>query len=353
MHGARIDDIHILRSCAILMVIMNHSWYNNFLPQWMRSGHTGVALFFVISGFLIARSAFSILEKTELSREFSYQFFCRRVSRIIPPAGVWLLAYIAYFTYRNYDWRPEVAAITTFTYNYALKSVPHAFGHYWSLIAEEHFYLLFAATFAVLVKRNWLVWTCVIGIVLVWFVGRPLALDAEHMTHARADSFMLGILLAHMARQQPWKPKSPVVLSILAVVAVLGLVQILGKFYAPRVDGHALLAVVCTVVVWIASLDANVVFPVPVLRQALVFMGERSYSMYLCHPLVVYWDNLLRSTSKLWLQQSVPIRVLISFAVVLLLSEISYQLLERRVGRVLLSWLSSRRPVWFYSQARA
>lgn len=326
------------------MVIVYHSWYKGFLPEWMRSGATGVGLFFVISGFVITRSAFDLLGKTASPREFTYLFFCRRVSRIIPPAGAWLLAYIAYFTYTGYDWRTEIVAIVTFTYNYVLKSVPHALGHYWSLIVEEHFYLLFAVTFAALVKRQWLVWVCLVCIVLVWFVGRPLALDAEHMTHARADSFLLGILIAYMSRQVTWKPQSPFVIDMMTVVAFLCLLQILGKFYAPRVDGYALLAVVCAAVVWIASLDADVIFPIPGLREALIFIGERSYSIYLSHPLVVYWDNLLRGKSNLWLHQPVLLRVVISFAVVLILSEISYQLLERRAGRAILSWLGSRRP---------
>ena len=69
-------DIDSLRAIAVLSVIFYHSKIVGF-----SGGFIGVDIFFVISGFLIT----GIIVKSCLLNQFSlFEFYCRRVGRILP-----------------------------------------------------------------------------------------------------------------------------------------------------------------------------------------------------------------------------------------------------------------------------
>jgi len=70
------ENIDLLRAFAAISVLVYHvielsSWKSfpiNGLLSWFRIGWMGVDLFFVISGFVITLSAFSILENNNLKK---------------------------------------------------------------------------------------------------------------------------------------------------------------------------------------------------------------------------------------------------------------------------------------------
>lgn len=83
--------IDLLRGFAALSVVVyhviEHMGWSTFPGTgallWFRIGWMGVDLFFVISGFVIALSAFSLIDKLG-DKEFRMPFVRRRVSRILP-----------------------------------------------------------------------------------------------------------------------------------------------------------------------------------------------------------------------------------------------------------------------------
>ncbi len=69
-------DIDGLRALAVLSVVIYH-----FFPKILRGGFIGVDIFFVISGFLIARIIFTHLNENRFS---FLSFYSHRIRRIFP-----------------------------------------------------------------------------------------------------------------------------------------------------------------------------------------------------------------------------------------------------------------------------
>ena len=77
-------DIDGLRAIAVLAVVAFHAF-----PNWLKGGFIGVDIFFVISGFLISRIIFELLD----SGQFSFiDFYARRIRRIFPALALVLTA---------------------------------------------------------------------------------------------------------------------------------------------------------------------------------------------------------------------------------------------------------------------
>ncbi|MCB1544418.1 MAG: acyltransferase, partial [Rhodoblastus sp.] len=117
------------------------------------AGYLGVDMFFVVSGFVIARQIVGHLE----IGSFSFgEFYWRRARRIIPSAYVVMLVTAAVClplltSLELAQFKTQVWSATTFTANIALWRQADYFDaaaafkpllHMWSLSVEQHFYLL-------------------------------------------------------------------------------------------------------------------------------------------------------------------------------------------------------------------
>lgn len=133
-----------LRAFAIIYVLLFH--YQMFgHPDWVNKignfGWTGVDLFFVLSGFLIAGQLFSNMVK---EKTFSIRvFFTKRFFRIIPPYLTVVGLYFAFPVLREREQMAPLWRYLTFTLNFDLdlKNIG-TFTHAWSLCIEEQFYLI-------------------------------------------------------------------------------------------------------------------------------------------------------------------------------------------------------------------
>lgn len=150
----RIAGIDGLRAIAVIFVIIEHRLIHPFLGRAAGVGEIGVAVFFVISGFLIT----SILIK-EKSKETSFfekiiRFYTHRFLRIFPiyylTITVGVILGLHWFRDSNPVW------FYTYTINIfiALQDawIDRRVSHFWSLCVEEQFYLLWP--FAVLLISN-------------------------------------------------------------------------------------------------------------------------------------------------------------------------------------------------------
>lgn len=142
-----------LRALAITLVFFYH--YRQFEhPDWIpkigKFGWTGVDLFFVLSGYLIASQLFSkIVRGKEINLK---EFFLKRFFRIIPAYLVVVAIYFCIPAFREKEALPPLWKFLTFTQNFGV-DVRNAgtFSHAWSLCIEEQFYLLLPLTLAALV----------------------------------------------------------------------------------------------------------------------------------------------------------------------------------------------------------
>src|ERR1700748_2090291 len=144
-----------LRAFAITFVFLFH--YHGFgHPQWEADisgfGWTGVDLFFVLSGFLIAGQLFSTIAK---GKSISLkEFFLKRTFRIIPAYLTVVLLYFLFPVLREEPLAAPAWRYLTFTLNLLLdRNLCNMLTHAWSLCVEEQFYLVLPA---IIVLCTWL-----------------------------------------------------------------------------------------------------------------------------------------------------------------------------------------------------
>lgn len=216
-------QIDVLRGFAALSVVVYHciehyewtSFPTSGLLLWFRIGWMGVDLFFVISGFVIALSAFSGVDR-DGPKGFRRPFMRRRFLRIAPLHYLTCLIYLSLVVpavllqsgvimnlvshlgfFHNLDWH-WAGAIN---------------GPNWSIGVEMQFYLLMALLAPLLrTCRWWIVPLAAVAIAWSWRFGTYLMvpIDPEVGPYFRfwtstqlpgtLDQFACGILLARMFR---------------------------------------------------------------------------------------------------------------------------------------------------------
>ena len=143
-------EIQGLRAVAVALVVVHHLW-----PGALPGGFVGVDVFFAISGYLI--TAHLLREIDRHGRVRLGAFWVRRARRILPaallvlgcslaatlalvPSTYWpqYVAEIRASTLYGQNWHLAAAAVDYF----AAEDGPSPVRHFWSLSAEEQFYLV-------------------------------------------------------------------------------------------------------------------------------------------------------------------------------------------------------------------
>jgi peptidoglycan/LPS O-acetylase OafA/YrhL len=169
-------------------------------------GWLGVDLFFVISGFLVAGLLFSEYKKTGAMNIKS--FLIRRGFKIYPSFYIFLLVNVVADWMMNHTQpgaKPLLAEVL-YVQNYFQGILTHS----WSLAVEEHFYLILAGSFFILMKFNlfrpkpvyvlYLLLLLAVQILLrayiVLYVQQSSASISQ--THMRSDGIIIGVLIAYL-----------------------------------------------------------------------------------------------------------------------------------------------------------
>ena len=314
-----IDDVEVLRAVAILVTLFAHSgalfvWGNTFHQK--ANAHLafwgGVDLFFVISGFVISRQLLRELSSTTSSADFwraTGAFWIRRAFRILPSAWTWLVIVVIASVTFNHS-----GAFKDFWTNFAdmVAAMLHVanFHHYlqmhnltawgansvyWSLSLEEQFYLLLPLL--VLIARTRLT------LVLLSFTALQIFLQREQgslLWEIRSDGLLLGVLLAKFASTEVYHAFDPSLLARRAVRVPLMLLMLLFLVSLPSLTLNitpfytGMLAIVSTVLVWFASYDKSYVMAPGKIKSALIWIGSRSFAIYLLHTPVFH------ATREIW-----------------------------------------------------
>jgi len=352
----RIADIELLRGIAVLFVIVHHARGN--LIIWPNAGFDGlyqyvefwpgVDLFFAISGFVIARSLLPTLDLCRTKIEFfsiTLSFWIRRAARLLPSAWLWLAVLL--FAAAAFDRsgvfgsiEANIAATVAGLLNFANFRFAKAFMQfeygasfvYWSLSLEEQFYFLLPI--AAFLCRRWL--SVLLGtlVLLQLFSSRTLLLMS-----VRTDAILLGVLLAIWSQHASYRLFDPTGLasSRLARVAtmtfLLGAIAVLAsESFQPISARIGLIALLATVLVLIASYNRNYLWQPGPTKRMMMSIGSRSYGLYLIHIPAFFL------TREIWYRLEPPGTVfdgtfgmpfvLTATALLLLLSELNYRLVE-------------------------
>lgn len=267
----RYESIQALRAGAALLVVLFHL---GILPN----GHTGVDLFFVISGFIMG--AISVNERPA-------RFVYRRVSRIAPLYWLVTLAMCVLFfvpgLMRNFDFTAEqlIKSLLFIPYfNEAGELYPLVVPG-WTLNFEMFFYLIFAAALFTPWPRRATMAALVVltGLGVMLAPTRPFALIA---TSPLILEFAGGLLLSRRAGAIPARLGFA-----LAAIGVVGLAAMVIGLVTP---GEGLRRVVLAglpsmlLLAGVLSLEAAGRWPK---LSSAVFLGNISYSLYLTHGLVL------------------------------------------------------------------
>lgn len=226
MGSNRIKSLDGLRAIAVIMVLLGHGkpsfpeFIQNSSVFWfVFSSHTGVMIFFVISGYLITKL---LLNERDRNGEISLKnFYIRRVCRIFPVFYLYIstIIILKYTIYPDIfsDWK-NVLFCSLFLWNYKNLFYRSAvvdtnggwfMGHYWSLAMEEQFYLLFPIIFKK-IRNIVTLEKILIAIILIMPVFRILTYSLSPdsrgqismMLHTGGDSILIGCLGALLERSE-------------------------------------------------------------------------------------------------------------------------------------------------------
>ena len=193
---SKLHGLDHLRALAILLVFFFH--YGRLFPhpEWTHAiskfGWTGVDLFFVLSGYLIASQLFAKIANGEgvLPKEF----FIKRFFRIIPAYAVVVAIYFCFPFAREREALAPLWKYLTFTQNLGLDIHSQGtFSHAWSLCIEEQFYLFLPLILLALVRFNsmnkgfWML----AGLFVLGFAIRLYSYQTLVAVHGNGDLFWL------------------------------------------------------------------------------------------------------------------------------------------------------------------
>ncbi len=224
-HHKRLHGLDHLRAAAIVLVLLFHYNFYYGVPDWLdsfsRFGWSGVDLFFVLSGYLIADKLFR--EYDARGRIGFRAFFLNRVLRILPAYLAVVALYFSFPSLQEGRGLQPLWKFLTFTQNISIDLHKNTFSHAWSLCVEEHFYLLLPILLHIIFLRKlshraiyFFVAVAVLGIITrysIWEAyvagtyGRMRILaairDIYYPTYCRFDGLLVGVAIASIFKYSP------------------------------------------------------------------------------------------------------------------------------------------------------
>lgn len=350
-----IHSVDGLRAIAVIAVLLYHLGID-----WIPGGFLGVDLFFVISGYVITGL---ILESINRSGTLDLRaFYLSRIRRLVPA----LIAMLVFTTLYIGVYAPEtvrrfisdIPYVLTGSMNWALvarqqdyfESIgrPPLLQHTWSLAVEAQFYLIWPLVLLFVLKyfgkKN--ISYAALGIALasgVALFAYSVSIDTKESAISHVyfgtDTHSIGLFLGS-ALAVSWKPQNlskeitKRAQDFVDLIGVFGFLGLLSTFLFINESDPTLyrIAFPLSAIFGCATL-ISVVHPAsrfaPILSlRPLIWIGERSYGIYLWHWIVF---QLTRPSIDLvgddWALYA--LRVLIVFA----LADISLRYIEIPVRR--------------------
>lgn len=353
----RIVALDGLRALAIAGVVLYH-----LRPSRLTGGFLGVTLFFTLSGYLATKS----IMRATARDGFSYpRYICRRIARMMPPIVV-TIALTAVATYIaapsllpkvQQDALPSALFLSNWFYifrnvsYFAAAGLPSPLTHLWFCAVTMQFYLVWPVILMALCSKTRSRNTA-IGITTAFALVSTAAMvlmfnptaDTSRVyygTDTRVAELLCGALAAIAAPRlremlsgdihTPGANKgiSKVnAISIAWLVAVIaGALMLTGESVWLYRGGFLLFALLTGLLITCVQNTECIVRRLLSVKP-LVWLGQRSFSVYLVHyPLLLLMNPATRTTRIAWWEQ------VLQLILILAVAEVFYRLVERPWSR--------------------
>ena len=352
-----IPAIDGLRAIAVTAVIFYHLGF-----QWIPGGFLGVDLFFVISGYVITRL---LLDSIARSGGLDLRgFYKARARRLLPPMVFMIVVTAFYISIWAQDSVKRFLTDTPFSLSGLMNwwlvakeqdyfeaiGRPPLLQHTWSLAVETQFYLVWPVLLLIILKRFGKKVIPVAALAIALISGTALflvslQLDASSsVSHVYfgTDTHSIGLFLG-AALAVSWIPqnfKSEVsnkAQNFIDFIGVFGLVGILSSFLLIDESSPTAYKIAFPLAaVFGAAIITSIVHPAsrfaPILQnRVLLWIGERSYAIYLWH-----WVVFQITRPRVDIDGQDWALIALRILVVLALADISLKLVELpiRSGKV-------------------
>lgn len=344
MRLARLDHLRFIGCLAVM------AWH--FTPHYvspigqpavrllapLEEGHTGVALFCVISGFIFAW--------LYADQAIDYrQFLAKRARRILPLFLV--MALLAFYVYPQWGVGGFLGALSTLQNGF----MPGLMAPGWSVLVEFQFYLvlpfllLFTRRYGLLYLAG--LWAFFLAVRwLVWLDAGAVKNLAYFTIFGRADQFLAGMLAAFACKwsgrtERPalWAFAGPIILAagILALSLFYMKFNKGGGYYGPN-EARSLFVYLPTVeaacygsIVGGYLLSPHKQIFGGYFSAVFAYLGQISYSMYLTHLLVfaaLFKLTDMRSLALSW-ESAFGLFLVTALPSVAIISSATHFLIER------------------------
>ena len=346
-----IPAIDGLRAVAVIAVMLYHLGFT-----WIPGGFLGVDLFFVISGYVITRL---LLDSIQRSGGLDLRaFYKARIRRLFPPLVFMIFVTIIYISI----WAPETMRRFISDSPFALLggmnwwlvfrqtdyfdtiSRPPLLQHTWSLGVEAQFYLIWPLILLLVLRQFGKAKIPGAALIIAAFSGIALLLvsygvdaaNTSQVSHVYfgTDTHSIGLFLG-AALAVSWVPQNLQeqvnrrAQDFIDGIGVIGFVGLLGVFLLVNESDPTLYKLAFPLAgIFGCAILTSIVHPAsrfaPILSSRVaVWIGERSYAIYLWHWVVFQVTrpavDLEGSTWALY-----ALRILVVFA----LADISLRLVE-------------------------
>lgn len=356
-----ITGIDGLRTLAVLGVIIYH-----LLPNVLQGGYLGVPLFLLVSGYFVT---YQVTKHFDRDGSFDIRgFYKRRFKRLYPVMIAMLVLTTAYITLfaRPLLHHIKATVITNLLWVYNWWEIKNGqsyfdqfggaspFTHLWTLGVEAQFYLLWPIILVWmlhLLKRRTVKWL-VLLLAILSAVEMAILYDPQNInrvyygTDTRAFSLLLGAWLGltwpldklprNLIRSDVEKLNGIGIAAI--VLTVIGFFTLNGQNPATYRGGMFFYSIVGMVLV------AMILHPGASLNGWLTnrffsWVGKRSYGIYVYqYPVMIFYER--------WVHVGLHplINAVIELLIIAIISELSYQLLERPLAHY--DWTNVRQDLW-------
>jgi peptidoglycan/LPS O-acetylase OafA/YrhL len=350
----RLRELDYLRGYAVLLVMFFHLELS--LPRLHEIGasffaysdlETGVDIFFVISGYVIAAALAPLWRggaDPAPALRYCLVFYQKRLVRLWPASALWLTLNVALaliFARTGYwpapmDCLKKMILGLVYLYNFQEYTDPTALGYFWSLSVEWQFYLIFPLLLVFVRKDSWRALTLIALLIALtnwpfgggnWWMFRSCGLILGILTYMLTGR--LKLQLPHYG----WL-EHRFGAAVFTLVLLLAIPLAAGSI-APHPLGIVLASGLATLLIATGAANRGYISTFG-MRRAVAWLGSRSYSLYLVHmPCILIFLSINtmgfnKTLYALWLPNSavMPARLLTILLMISLAAELTYRFVE-------------------------